>query len=144
MSDSKNDARPGRMDADMVLAVARSLDCALLQLSSEKRALILETGLLRRARDMYRLVASTADSDEPLTLRTVCRRGHEASIVHWEVGGIATAGDCLAFEAHSFAACGSEVAGIHISEDERWRKGTMAEQPVTCPKCLALFRAASA
>jgi hypothetical protein len=134
-------AVPGRMDWDILYSQARALDCAVRQLAPDKREQILAAGLLRRAREMYHLVKHNPDPKEPVELRTVWRAGHEPRLVHWLVAGTATAGDCVAFEDRDFTACGAEVTGIYVGEETKYGRGLMDEQPVTCPKCLALLRA---
>jgi hypothetical protein len=136
-----NETVAGRMDNDLVFAVARALDCLALELAPERRAKILEDALRRRARETHELTKCRPDPTEPLNSRTIWRTGHEPPLVHWVVAGLAAAGDCIAFEDRDFAACGAEVAGCYVGDEETWDRGTMAEHPITCPKCQVLFQA---
>jgi hypothetical protein len=139
---TETDMTAGRMDTDTLFSVARTLDCLALQVAPEQRARILEDALLRRAREIQELARPHPDLREPLTLRTIWRAGYEPRLVHWCVGGIAEAGGCGVFDDLEFAACGAEVSGCYVGEEATWGRGTMHEHPVTCPKCLELFRSA--
>jgi hypothetical protein len=75
-------------------------------------------------------------------LSSIWRTSREPRLIHWLVGGTAIAGDYKVYEEHDFVACGAEVPGCYVGDEERWGRGTMVEHPVTCPKCLELFHAA--
>ena len=141
MSNVSQDAAPGRADADVLFSMSRSLDCLALKLAPEQRKEVLETALLRRAREIYQIVQQEANSKDPAVFRTVRRTGADPGSVHWLVGGKAAAGQRAAFEDLYWLACGAEVNGIWVGDEDRWQRSTVQERPITCPACLRLFQA---
>src|SRR5713101_4428726 len=115
---TENETTVGHMDADILFGVARALDCIALQVATEKRARILEVALLRRARETYAFAQPQLAPREPLALCTIWRASREPRLVHWLVGGTAIAGDYKVYEDRDFVACGAEVPGCYVGDEE--------------------------
>ena len=106
-----------RMDADTLFAAARTLERLALQRAPSTLARIHERALRRRASLVYDLAQHMDLSDEPeLLRRTVWRTKHRPRVVHWLVGGIAAAGQQVAYEDRDWAACGKVRLGISAHE----------------------------
>jgi hypothetical protein len=142
MITTEKETTTGRMDADILVGVARALDCIALQTAAEKRARILEKAFLRRARETYALSQPQLAPREPMALSTIWRASGKPRLVHWVVAGIGIVGDYLVHDDREFVACGAEVRGCHVGDETRWGRGTMKSDPINCLKCLELFRAA--
>jgi hypothetical protein len=65
-------------------------------------------------------VQQEAHSKDPAVFRTVRRTGADPGPVHWLVGSRASAGKSSAFDDLDWLACGAEVNGIWVGDEDRW------------------------